>query len=149
LTFLILEDDRSIAEFLENILAGKGYHCLHAASTRQADLVLATIHVEAITLDLGLPGPPGQSALHWLEEIAIAQPDLTRCTLVLTGRDPDDEELQRIEKTGAGLLLKPCPGAEILDFFEKRFRTLKRRKGRSDRGKRRGPPPAPLFGSKE
>lgn len=137
MTFLIVEDDRSVVAFLHEIFEAAGYHSLHAASTRQADLVLSIVVVDAITLDLGMPGP---DTLNWLEEIALARPELARKTLVITGRDPDDIEIKRIEKAGAGLRLKPCPGTEILDFFERRFKAEKRDRDRRRRRDRQAPP---------
>jgi DNA-binding NarL/FixJ family response regulator len=60
--------------------------------------------VDAVTLDLCMPGQPG---MNWLEEIALSRPDLARSTLVVTGSHLDAELVERLARCGAGVLAKP------------------------------------------
>lgn len=118
MTFLIIEDDHEIVNIIENILTNMGHHCLSAATTREADLALATVHIEAMTLDLGIPGP---DSIRWLEEIALVRPELTENTLVISGSDPEANVKARIARTGASLLLKPFTSRELLKCFDVRL----------------------------
>lgn len=104
MTFLVIEDDASIARLIQTVVESIGHHCLSAATTPEADLVLATIPVDGMTLDLGLPK---SKPVWWLEEIALTRPELAENTIVITGKVPSEEDEARIRKCGAGMLLKP------------------------------------------
>jgi DNA-binding response OmpR family regulator len=101
---LVIEDEGQVAQMLCRALEALGNTCLHAYDAAAATEVLEHQPVDAVTLDLCMPGQPG---LAWLEDVARDRPDLARSTLVITGRDLDAETAERLARCGAGVLAKP------------------------------------------
>ncbi|MBD3868112.1 MAG: response regulator [Acidobacteria bacterium] len=118
MTILVIDDDRSIYETIEAILADDGYHCLTAKDTHEADLVLETIPVHGITLDLNIPGC---KPIEWMHEIAAMAPDLVRRTLVVTASTISQMDRKRIDEAGAGLLLKPFAMSDLRNAVRTRI----------------------------
>lgn len=104
MTILVIDNDHTVHETIEAILAEDGYHCLTAKDTHEADLVLETIPVHGITLDLNIPDC---NPIGWLQEIGVMAPELVRRTLVVTADTIGQAERRQIDEVGAGLLLKP------------------------------------------
>ncbi len=101
---LVVEDEQYVAEMLCKALETLGNSCLWARDARTATAMLAEHPVEAVTLDLSMPGQPG---LQWLERMVTTRPDLARSTLVITGSHLDREVVERLARCGAGILAKP------------------------------------------
>lgn len=102
--FLVVEDELYIAELLQQVLERLGNTCVLAHDADEARRVLDEHSVEALTLDLGIPG---QCGLEWLETVARDDPDLARRTLVITGRELERDSVERLARCGAGVLSKP------------------------------------------
>lgn len=113
---LVVEDEPPVAEMLEKILVGMGNDCVTARTTEAAERLLDEATVDAVTLDLGMPGRGG---LPWLESIAQRRPDLARRTLVITGQYLDSKCVERLARCGAGVLAKPF----TLDHFRDALRS--------------------------
>lgn len=101
---LVVEDERCVAELLQRVLEALGNTCLLAADATRADELLRRHSVDAVTLDLGMPGTGG---LDWLESVAASRPELARKTLVITGRPLEPQSVERLARCGAGILTKP------------------------------------------
>ena len=101
---LVIEDEVVVADMLRRALEEQGNECLVATDPMAADVFLQDHDVDALTLDLGMPGVNG---LDWLEQVAVSRPELARRTLVVTGRDLDADDASRLARCGAGLLAKP------------------------------------------
>ena len=101
---LIVEDEREIAELIRESLQPLGMQCRIVENAAAADRALSVCRVDAVTLDLGIPGRPG---VEWLEIVAAKQPQLARRTLVITGLDLQRELVERLARCGAGILAKP------------------------------------------
>ncbi len=101
---LIIEDEREIAELIRESLTPLGMRCSIAADAAAADRTLSERRIDAVTLDLGIPG---RSGVEWLEVVAAEQPQLARRTLVITGLDLHRELVERLARCGAGILAKP------------------------------------------
>jgi two-component system OmpR family response regulator len=104
MNILIVEDEPLIADLLSRALEQLGNSCLVARDTDSADEALRRHPVEAVTLDLSMPGRTG---LEWLETMATYRPALARRTLVITGQHLEPELVQRLARCGAGVLAKP------------------------------------------
>lgn len=102
--FLVVEDETYIAELIQVALELWGNSCALAHDAEQADRLLSEQSVEALTVDLGMPGRCG---LDWLESVARSQPELARRTLVITGMELRRESVERVARCGAGVLAKP------------------------------------------
>ena len=101
---LVVEDESMVAEMLSRALEQLGNSCVVASDTRSAEKLLEEHPVDAVTLDLTMPG---QDGLDWLEAIAGARPDLAKRTLVITGRPLEAPSVERLARCGAGILAKP------------------------------------------
>jgi DNA-binding response OmpR family regulator len=115
MNILIVEDESYVAEMLRRALEELGNECLLAFDATTAQEMLDEHEVEALTLDLGMPGPSG---LDWLENLATTRPELAARTLVITGQTLDPDAAQRLARCGAGLLAKPF----TLDHLEEAVR---------------------------
>ena len=118
MTILVIDNDHSIYETIEAILADDGYHCLTAKDTHEADLVLETVPVHGMTLDLNIPGC---QPMEWMQQIALMAPDLVRRTVVVTANHIDETDRTRILEVGAGLLLKPFSMGELREAIRLRI----------------------------
>jgi two-component system OmpR family response regulator len=101
---LVVEDEHPVAEMLCRALEALGNDCLCAHDAATATEILRGQPVDAVTLDLCMPGQPGMT---WLENIAETRPELARSTLVITGSHLDAETVERLARCGAGVLAKP------------------------------------------
>jgi two-component system response regulator TctD len=101
---LVVEDETMVAEMLSRALEQLGNSCFVAPNTDVAERLLAEHPVDAVTLDLTMPGKDG---LSWLEGIAGLRPDLAQRTLVITGRPLEAPSVERLARCGAGILAKP------------------------------------------
>ena len=109
---LVVEDDSDVAELLERMLGELGLQTVYACDATAADRLLSAEEVDAVTLDLGMPGRGG---LAWLESIAASRPDLARRTLVITGMPLESESVERLARCGAGVLAKPFSRQALAD----------------------------------
>lgn len=116
---LVVEDEPEVAEMLERALGQLGVSCVHAGDTEAADHLLRQREVDAVTLDLGLPGRAG---LPWLESIAAERPDLARRTLVITGQHLDAHSVERLTRCRAGMLAKPFTLDHLKDALRSQIR---------------------------
>ena len=115
MNILIVEDETYVAEMLRRALEELGNECLLAHDATSAQKMLEEHEIEALTLDLGMPGPDG---LDWLETVATRRPDLAAKTLVITGQTLAPEAVKRLARCGAGVLAKPF----TLDHLEEAVR---------------------------
>ncbi len=104
MNILVVEDEQCVGEMLCRALETLGNSCLWARDAEAATAMLEEHPVEAVTLDLSMPGQPG---LQWLEKMVATRPDLARSTLVITGGHLDREVVERLARCGAGILAKP------------------------------------------
>jgi len=104
MNILVVEDEQPVAEMLCKALEALGNSCIAACDADAATRMLEEHTVDAVTLDLCMPGRPG---LTWLEEVARSRPQLARSTLVITGSHLDPDLVARLARCGAGVLAKP------------------------------------------
>ena len=116
MNILVVEDEIDVGEMIQAALEAMGNSCVIAESADHAEIVLSSDPVDAVTLDLGMPGRTG---LDWLESMARARPDLARKTLVITGAALGPDSIERVARCGAGLLSKPF----TLETLEEAVRT--------------------------
>jgi DNA-binding response OmpR family regulator len=113
---LIVEDEAYVAEMLRRGLEELGNTCLLAHDVNTAQELLEAHPVDALTVDLVMPGPNG---LDWLETVASTRPELAAKTLVITGQPLDSTAVERVARCGAGVLAKPF----TMDHLEQAVRT--------------------------
>jgi DNA-binding response OmpR family regulator len=118
LKVLIVEDNQSVARFLEQAVREAGYTALvvhdglaglNAASSEDFDIVL---------LDVMLPGLDGFSVCHRLRGAGIKTP-----ILILTAKDTSEDKIEGLDSGADDYIVKPFHVGELLA----RIRALLRR----------------------
>ena len=111
---LVVDDEPYVAELIQQTLESEGHRCIAAASSDEAGRAIDAGGVEAMTLDLGMPGG---RVIEWFEALTRNHPDLARRTLVVSGANVTDLEQERIAACGAGFLAKPFRLERLKDSF--------------------------------
>jgi DNA-binding response OmpR family regulator len=115
---LVVEDQTRHLDSLRRGLEAEGYEVI-TASTGEEGLARATGEViDAIVLDLMLPGRDGMSILRELRSRSFAKP-----ILILTARDAVEDRIEGLNEGADDYLVKPFSFAEFLA----RLRALLRR----------------------
>ena len=115
---LVVEDQKKHLDSLRRGLEAEGYD-VAIASTGEEGLALAiTEKVDAIVLDLMLPGRDGLDILREHRSNGFAKP-----ILILTARDSVEDRVRGLDEGGNDYLVKPFAFAEFLA----RLRALLRR----------------------
>jgi DNA-binding response OmpR family regulator len=115
---LVVEDQKRHLASLTRGLEAQGYEVVAAASGEEADRYLSTITVDAVILDLMLPGMDGLNVLRGLRARGVATP-----VLILTARDTVEDKVLGLDSGANDYLVKPFAFAELLA----RLRALLRR----------------------
>ncbi|MGQ4877163.1 response regulator transcription factor [Billgrantia sp. LNSP4103-1] len=123
MNLLLVEDDRLLAETLQDALAIEGYAVTHLADGDLARERLASAdHGQAlILLDLNLPGASGLEVLETLR-----RHDRDTPVLILTARGAVEDRVHGLDLGADDYLAKPFS----LEELEARVRALLRRRGR-------------------
>jgi PAS domain S-box-containing protein len=125
LRVLIVDDDLETRELLADTLMNEGYTPLTARYAAEALRILATSRVDAVVLDLLLPGRSGFDVLGDIR----ADPKLNRIpVLILTVKDLTERERQSLVEQGAQVFAK---GAGWRQKLLEQLRNLRH----DDRGK--------------
>ncbi len=103
LRVLIVEDDLETRELLQDILMNEGLIPLTAPHAAEALRILATSHVDAVVLDLILPG---RSGFQVLKDMRIDAKFRRIPVLVLTMKDLTERERQELASQGAQVFAK-------------------------------------------
>lgn len=107
---LIVVADVDLATVVQRALRLEGRPSLIGRTLGEADLVLATVPVDAMVVDLAIGS---ESVLRWLGEIRRLRPELTRRTLVLTAQPLDFGEEDGLARCGALPLMLPATVDEL------------------------------------
>src|SRR5262245_2396700 len=115
---LVVEDQMRHLNSLRRGLEAEGYEVI-TGSTGEEGLALATgQEIDAIVLDLMLPGRDGMSLLRQLRSSGFAKP-----ILILSARDAEEDRVRGLDEGANDYLVKPFAFAEFLA----RLRALLRR----------------------
>lgn len=115
---LLVEDDLSLADGLQNALKRAGFAVNHVASGRLALQACRADVPDIVILDLGLPDMDGLDVLRQLHRTA-GRP----LVLVLTARDTTDDKVTGLDRGADDYMAKPFEMPELLA----RLRALERR----------------------
>lgn len=106
---MLVEDDELLRDALGAQLRAAGHTVLAWPDAEQAQRSLAQQPVDALLLDLGLPGASGLDLLRWLRPRQPALP-----VLILTARDGLDDRVGGLRAGADDYLTKPFATAELL-----------------------------------
>ncbi len=115
---LVVEDQKKHLASLTRGLEAQGYEVVAASSGEEGFQYLTTITVDAVILDLMLPGRDGLDVLRGLRARGLATP-----VLILTARDTVEDKVLGLDSGANDYLVKPFAFAELLA----RLRVLLRR----------------------
>ena len=102
---LVVDDDVSIGNMLEEMLKREGYAVLHAYSGTEALLLLRENEPDLALLDLMLPGMSGEEVLPHLQGIPV---------IVMSARAEVDDKVDLLLGGAADYVTKPFSGKELL-----------------------------------
>jgi DNA-binding response OmpR family regulator len=117
---LVIDDQPCVADSLAVFLRALGNDCFVAREADEADRILERQLIDAVIVDVNMPGRTG---LQWLESLESLKPELLRHTLVITGACLQVEDRKRLSGWGAGLLTKPFPADQLLEAFQRQVTT--------------------------
>lgn len=117
-TLLIVEDQKKLLASLRRGLEEERYEVVTASTGEEAYYLATTETVDAVVLDLMLPGRSGLQVLKELRTHGFAKP-----VLILTSRDSVEDRVTGLDAGADDYLVKPFAFAELLA----RLRALLRR----------------------
>ena len=115
---LVVEDDPTLQNGLQQILAAVGHQVEVSGDGGEADALLATGSYDLVVLDLGLPGMDGLNVLKRLRARKQTVP-----VLVLSARDATEQRVAGLDQGADDYLTKPFELTEL----RARVRALLRR----------------------
>lgn len=105
---LIVDDDREIRALLMQSLSGRGYRVHAAANTREMDAVLEREQVDAVLLDVMMPGEDGISACRRITR------DGGPAVIFLSALGEERDRIVGLEIGASHYLPKPCSAREVI-----------------------------------
>src|SRR5947209_19989586 len=119
LPLLLIEDERSVMDFIRTALERNGYACRAASSAAEGIRVLEAGCFGGIISDMRTPGGASGADVHaW---IVAHRPELKDKMLFITGDTVNEDTLRALNATGAPYIEKPFRVQELLCTVEKIF----------------------------
>lgn len=116
---LIVEDDRTIASFVQTILESSGYQVLSAERCRQGLLVFTSHLPDLVILDLGLPDMDGEEFIRQVRAIS------TIPIIVLSARTEELDKVSALDLGANDYMTKPFGTAELVARVRAALRTTR------------------------
>ena len=114
---LIVEDDRSIASFVQAVLETNGYQVLTAERCCQGMMVFASHLPDLVVLDLGLPDVDGMDFIRHVRESSSAP------IIVLSARSAELDKVSALDLGANDYITKPFGSAELVARIRAVLRT--------------------------
>ena len=105
---LLVEDDRSISEFLETILQTNGYQVLQSGTCRHGILMFSSHLPDLILLDLGLPDRDGLELIRHVRERSMVP------IIVLSSRWEVQDKVSALDLGANDYITKPFGSGELM-----------------------------------
>lgn len=103
-TILIVDDEPGLRRVLGRAFALRGFHAVMASSGEEAAEVLKNQDVDAILMDLRMPGMSGRTLYHL---VASSWPHLAERVIAMSGDTEGDDNKAWIEANDVPVLAKP------------------------------------------
>lgn len=107
-TLLIVDDERSIRHSLRTILSALGFEVLEAARGEEALALVRTTRVDAVLLDIDMPGMGGIAACREIRRISPSMP-----ILMLTVHGSEDHKVEALDAGADDYVTKPFQLREL------------------------------------
>ena len=111
---LVVDDDDRLRKLLKQYLSEQGYHISTASDTSEADDLLKVFAMDAMVLDVMMPGEQGTDYARRLQREGRDVP-----VLMLTARGEQDERIEGLEAGAEDYLAKPFAPKELALRLEK------------------------------
>ena len=105
---LLVEDDHSIASFIQTILETNGYQVLRAERCHQGILMLSSHVPDLVLLDLGLPDADGDTF------IRVAREESMIPIIVLSARSEERDKVSALDLGANDYITKPFGTEELV-----------------------------------
>jgi two-component system NtrC family response regulator len=121
-TVLIVDDEPTPREFLQQTLSDKGYATLQAATVAEAQTQIDIGYADILLLDINLPDGSG---LRLLERLAQEQPGLP--VIIFTGYGDIETAVDAMQAGAQDFLTKPIDNSRLLKALARASDTVKMR----------------------
>jgi DNA-binding NtrC family response regulator len=119
LPLLLIEDERSVLNFIRTALERSGYACHAANSAAEGIRALEAGRFAGIISDMRTPGGASGADVHaW---IVAHRPELKDRMLFITGDTVNEETMNALQSTGVPYLEKPFRVQELITIVENIF----------------------------
>lgn len=119
LPLLLIEDERSVMEFIRIALERHGYACTAAQSAAEGIRLLEGKSFSGIISDMRTPGGATGADVHaW---IVAHRPQLRERMLFITGDTVNEDTMKALVRTGVPYIEKPFRVQELMVTVEKIF----------------------------
>jgi DNA-binding response OmpR family regulator len=119
LPLLLIEDERSVLQFVRMALERHGYTCTAAHSAAEGIRLLEKANFGGIISDMRTPGGMSGADVHaW---IVANRPPLKDRMLFITGDTVNDDTMKALVRTGVPYIEKPFRVVELMVTVEKIF----------------------------
>jgi len=119
LPLLIIEDERSVMDFIRLALERHGYACRTANSAAQGIVMLESGNFTGVISDMRTPGGASGADVHaW---ILRHRPELKHRMLFITGDTVNEETLRALNHTGVPYIEKPFRVKDLIANVETIF----------------------------
>jgi DNA-binding NtrC family response regulator len=119
LPLLLIEDERSVMDFIRIALERNGYSCATASSGADGLKLLQSGEFSGIISDMRTPG--GVSGADVYTWIVANKPDLKEKMLFITGDLVNEETMKALTDTGVPYIEKPFRVQQLVSTVEKIF----------------------------
>lgn len=119
LPLLLIEDERSVLDFIRMALERNGYACHAANSAAEGIRVLEAGHFSGVISDMRTPGGASGADVHaW---IVAHRPELKERMLFITGDTVNEETMKALQNTGVPYIEKPFRVQDLINVVERIF----------------------------
>lgn len=119
LPVLLIEDERSVMDFMRTALERSGYACTAASSAAEGIRLLENNRFRGIISDMRTPGGASGADVH--EWIVSHRPELRNRLLFITGDTVNEDTMKALVRTGVPYIEKPFRVQELIATVEKLF----------------------------
>jgi DNA-binding NtrC family response regulator len=116
---LVIEDERSVMDFIRMALERHGYSCQTANSAAQGIVMLESGSYDGVISDMRTPG--GASGADVYAWISRNRPELKERMLFITGDTVNEETLEALNHSGVPYIEKPFRVKDLIAGVERIF----------------------------
>ncbi len=119
LPLLLIEDERSVLDFLRMALERNGYACATANSATEGLRLLEAGRFSGIISDMRMPGGASGADVH--DWVVAHRPELRQKMLFITGDTVNEDTMKALASSGVPYIEKPFRVHELISTVEKIF----------------------------